>query len=310
MRNSQLTEEELKKLETYKEYAYKQGTSCLPVDKEKASEGIRELYSYIGQKEPEIIFLRSPSEALEAINKKKFGEDRSKYTFVSTYFWGQQDYYWIAFYTFAQNTLGVKYDDKAAKFLKSWEKIADSCGWLWPYSEYCFVSDRPEILAFDERKRLHKDGGPAVQYRDGYKQWYLHGVPVPQELAETPKESLDPALLPTFKNTEVRLQFIKKIGVSRIKSMGILVDAVANTQTLIEGKGKTNADMSNVYELVDMKAIFDGRFDYAPYLFMINPSTGEIHSEGVHPDCKTVKEALNWRTYGDKDKTWDPIVLT
>jgi hypothetical protein len=37
----------------------------------------------------------------------------------------------------------------------------------------------------------------------------------------------------------------------------------------------------------------DGR--YRPYLKMINPSLGVVHVEGVHPDCKTVEEAICFR---------------
>ena len=32
-----------------------------------------------------------------------------------------------------------------------------------------------------------------------------------------------------------------------------------------------------------------------PYLKMVNPSLGTYHIEGVHPDCRTVAEALMWR---------------
>jgi hypothetical protein len=32
-----------------------------------------------------------------------------------------------------------------------------------------------------------------------------------------------------------------------------------------------------------------------PHLKMKNPSMDLWHIEGVHPDCKTVKEALAWR---------------
>jgi hypothetical protein len=35
------------------------------------------------------------------------------------------------------------------------------------------------------------------------------------------------------------------------------------------------------------------------YLRMLNPSTGVWHVEGVHPDCRTVAEALAWRNQAD-----------
>ena len=43
-----------------------------------------------------------------------------------------------------------------------------------------------------------------------------------------------------------------------------------------------------------------------PYLKMTNPSIGVFHVEGVHPDCTTVDQALEFRN-GTKVK---PTVLT
>jgi hypothetical protein len=45
------------------------------------------------------------------------------------------------------------------------------------------------------------------------------------------------------------------------------------------------------YELVSLD--IDSR--PRPYLKMLNPSIGEWHIEGVHPECMTVTSALNWR---------------
>ena len=64
-------------------------------------------------------------------------------------------------------------------------------------------------------------------------------------------------------------------------------------------------NIKDTYELIDMSSIFT-KVQYAPYLLMKNPSTGTMHMEGVHPDCKTVEQALNWRNQTDGQ----PIVLT
>ena len=51
----------------------------------------------------------------------------------------------------------------------------------------------------------------------------------------------------------------------------------------------------------------DGRI--RPYLKMINPSTNDIHFEGVHPQCNTVESALAWRN-GIDGKWIEPEILT
>lgn len=88
-------------------------------------------------------------------------------------------------------------------------------------------------------------------------------------------------------NAEIRAQFIRKFGVDRMKLLG---------------KSK---EKNKVYELIDMSPIFK-RVNYAPYLFMLNPSTGTIHAEGVDPQCKTIEHSLNWRN-GVSGK---PVILT
>jgi hypothetical protein len=48
------------------------------------------------------------------------------------------------------------------------------------------------------------------------------------------------------------------------------------------------------YELVDMSRLMLNT-EYAPYLFMLNPSTGVIHAEGIPPGCTTIESSLNWK---------------
>jgi len=52
--------------------------------------------------------------------------------------------------------------------------------------------------------------------------------------------------------------------------------------------------------------IIDGR--YRPYLKMLNPSISTWHIEGIHPDCKTIEQALAWRN--GEDKYEKPEILT
>ena len=50
------------------------------------------------------------------------------------------------------------------------------------------------------------------------------------------------------------------------------------------------------------------------YLKMQNPSVeGMFHIEGVHPNCNTVQEAINFRRYGNLNNSlppWSPIILS
>ena len=91
---------------------------------------------------------------------------------------------------------------------------------------------------------------------------------------------LNPKLLYKVKNAEIRREIIAVIGIERICF-------ALNAQII---------DQQDNYQLVllDLK---DGR--NRPYLKMENPSCPEIwHLEGVHPLCKTVRDAINYRRFG------------
>jgi hypothetical protein len=53
---------------------------------------------------------------------------------------------------------------------------ACGCGWLWAYTDFAVLSDRPCVLSVDDWVRLHAEHGPAVAYRDGYAIYAHHGT--------------------------------------------------------------------------------------------------------------------------------------
>jgi hypothetical protein len=91
----------------------------------------------------------------------------------------------------------------------------------------------------------------------------------------------------TVENAELRKEMIKTVDIAIL-----LRDLNAKT-----------IDKQGNYELVNL-SLNDGR--YRPYLKMLNPSVRCWHIEGVHPNCKTIKEALVWRNQTDEE----PVELT
>jgi len=89
------------------------------------------------------------------------------------------------------------------------------------------------------------------------------------------------------KNAEDRMKIVKANGIKEI----------------FEICGGNVIEKKYNYELI---ALDLGDKGYRPYLKMINPSTGEFHIEGVHPSCKTVQEALDWRN----QTSLEPKILT
>ncbi len=94
--------------------------------------------------------------------------------------------------------------------------LAKYCGWWAPYKDICLIQHRPKEIHLDQEKQLHKEGGPALSYRDGFSLWNLNGVKVPQWLAETRTEDIDPRKLLEIDNAQVRTEFVRKVGIDRV----------------------------------------------------------------------------------------------
>lgn len=160
--------------------------------------------------------------------------------------------------------------------------LAKEGGWFYPYKNICVISERPLEIHMNGTG-IHKDGGPAIRYSDDFSVWALHGVRVPRWLAETASDKLDSAAILKLTNAQQRAEGIRKIGINRMLEL-------LKTEVIHQFKD---------YDLLTIE--FEGR-RIGPYLKMLNPSTGQIHVEGVgeanggiDSSIKTCQEALAWR---------------
>lgn len=72
------------------------------------------------------------------------------------------------------------------------------------------------------------------------------------------------------------------------------------------------------YQLINVRIVKDGRWSNwndRRYLKMQNPTLDNVfHIEGVHPDVRSIQQAINYRRYGDLNHKgfgdWSPNILT
>ena len=158
--------------------------------------------------------------------------------------------------------------------------------WLyWVSTEEVLALPRPSLRLRDGVP--HGDGVPAVEWESGERLHFLNGVLVPEELALTPARDLDAGLVLRTRNADVRREVVRKMGLERV----------------VSELGAVCADREGDYELLPLDL---GDRRRRPFLKMKNPSVGVFHIEGVHPRCRTVREALAWRNGTDAP----PAVLT
>ncbi len=205
--------------------------------------------------------------------------------------YGFMDAECLSFYDFYHQELNID----CSELQGLWD-LAQHCGWWTPYKEAIIFQHRPEVISL-VNGLLHKDGGgPAIRYRGGLIPiWALHGVRVPQWLAETSAEDIDPRKLLKIDNAQVRAEFVRKVGIERICYS---LKAKVLDSKVIEIGGQQHS-----YELLGLP--IDGELYH--YLKMQNPSVPELwHVEGVPQECLTVYAALNFRN-GLTEKDIDDV---
>jgi len=212
----------------------------------------------------------SPLAAWKAVCEIEDGLKLNEFTWP--YADGQFSAYYFAWVDYMREVLGVIITVP----LEAYEATLQ-VGPMWPLEKCIVVSRKSNSVSRNDAKQLHRDGGPAVEYRDGNSVWCLNGVRVSQHIAETRAELLDPKLALAENNVEIRREIIRKVGIERLLQ-------VTDHKVL---------DTWGEYKLLELR--LSEEVPAAKYLKMTNPSLGVYHVEGVSDECRTVKAALNFR---------------
>jgi hypothetical protein len=94
------------------------------------------------------------------------------------------------------------------------EALVKSCGWTWWHKNVLAISDRPKSIHRDEEGRLHCEGGPSIEYRDGWALYHWHGVSIPREWVTGQPPNANEAL--KWPNIEQRRAAVEIVGWSNV----------------------------------------------------------------------------------------------
>jgi len=173
------------------------------------------------------------------------------------------------------SSLGVNISQKAEEILRCPKLLLEHCGWIFPFEKICFVCDRPRHLRFDSQNRLHAEGEPAIEFADGWKFYYYHGVRLPEKYGQLHPNQWQSQWLLTEDNAELRRVLIQGIGYDRICQE-------------LEAK---QIDSWQEYALLQ---IDNADFEPICLLKMTCPSTGFVHALRVPPNLTSAREAIGW----------------
>lgn len=224
-------------------------------------------------------------------NPKKYEIPQASAPFQNTPFLASS----FAFYETMFEVVGVKLpEDLEAKY-KVWAATTALWG-IYPLDNLTVVSQHPTTVKLNENNVLHCDGGPALEFAGlgDFKIFCLNGVAVPEYLAVTPGHQLDLKQYHSEKNADVKAEFIRKAGIERFLELGKKLDSYDKYD-----QEENTWWWKSEYELWDMSSLFPN-LEAAPYLKMLNQTTGGWHMEGVSPKCTTLKQAIKER-FGGRD---------
>lgn len=205
--------------------------------------------------------------------------------------YGQHDINWLIYYSFYLYETEVTGMEPIVPLLE----LAKMVGWMWVGETDTIITHRPTRLHMIGKpaqdggtiKVLHNYNGKALEYLDGNGVYAINGTRIPSEythMVDAYAGDIDVRAVLGISNTEVRTELLKKIGVERAFSS---LD-----------KKQLDVDTVNPGGKYELYTVDFGEGAQRTYLTGVCPSNDEAFYEAVHPDCKTVKQALHWRNWG------------
>jgi hypothetical protein len=228
--------------------------------------------------------------------------------------WGQHELYWVAYYTYPRDVLGVPYAERDSRVLDLWADVGRSCGWWWAFEDRIIACERPAVQALDEQGRLHREDGPAILCRDGFAVYGWHGVRVPERVIMQP-ESLSADDVLAEPNAEVSRVMLERMGIERFmaSAQAEVLDrdtVMVSTPLAMEYRGEPMVLETAEYQrelLRVRRREGDGNPNPIVAVRVTCPSTGHGYLLRVPPETVTCQEAVAW-TFGMSASEYRPLV--
>jgi hypothetical protein len=120
--------------------------------------------------------------------------------------------------SYFREVCGLELDGDLWDRARAHEQTHESAWAWWPHRRFVLVCDRPSAIHREQigprgwsSHRLHNDSGPAVQFRDGWSVWAIHGVRVTEQIVMHP-DTLTPTDIMAINNLEIRRIAIERYG--------------------------------------------------------------------------------------------------
>jgi hypothetical protein len=187
---------------------------------------------------------------------------------------------------FIKDVLGKETDEE----LVAWTLLAEHCDHIIFTDAIAYVGRKPIALRYDASRRFDNDGGPAVEWADGFAIYAMRNVAIkPRFIIE--RDSLTAEDVDEERNTEVRRRLLDLFGLERYLS-------------------QTNAEMVHTDECGELWRRIQVN-DEALLMLKVRNSTPEPNGSikdyvlRVPPTMTTARAAVAW-TFGMTEEEYKP----
>lgn len=295
---TELTEEQKAQIPVYRDMSMGIGLATGPCDREMATKAIKDLYEFSEKTAPEhVVFVESVVAAQAAIQLLK--EDFDKYlplllnrkgavveefpgvkvsSFEEThgYGYGSAECYWVYYYQYWKDQVGIEFDQKALKGLDIMDRLARSSYWHFLFEGVAIMVDRFEEVHM-ENGVVHNENGPAVRFSDNQGTvWAIGGHLVTEKIVMAP-ETLTLEEIDAEEDAETRRIMIERYGPSKY---------------LMESEAKVlDMDALNL-EGSSPRSLMEDKHGNR-WLIGTDGSTGRVYHMAVPEEANTCQEAHN-----------------
>lgn len=192
---------------------------------------------------------------------------------------------WQAYTSFFRDVCHLELEGDAWERDRAYADAQTSASWWWAFKEFVIVCNRPRAINLDDRGRLHSENGRAIEFRDEWGVYAIHGVRIPDDRSYivTDPKRIKVEEINKEQNAELRRIMIERYGWHKF-----LDDSKADVvQMDVDMDGIARALMHTENHTV---------------LVCCCTSTGRVFSMEVPPATKTCEEAANYLKGDEKMK--------
>jgi hypothetical protein len=289
--------------ETYQDWL-KRGYRTEPMDREKATECIKNIYGLLNLPVPPIEFVTGPKEALKVFRAQ--GEEGNIHPHLIGGCWHST---YLSVHEFARK-IGTEYNEKDEAEMDIWLEVSKNIHLFMPFEEMAIVIDYPTTLTVDEQGNLHNENGPSLAYADGYQVFAWHGTIIMEPEKHyiiTNPEQITHTKIDDENNMEIKRVMLTRLGIENYLAGGDAEFIHEDSYGKLMRKPIKGTDLEQVFALVQNSTPEpDGSIK--PYILPVDSQLRPLLSDTEFgaPQAMTCKNAIA-STFGLRGEEYDLV---